>query len=276
MSASLAALIESAPPAPETPVDLAQLWRCYAKSGHGSGAEGELVERHLPLVRTVVGRIAMSLPPHVDIEDLNSAGLVGLLNAIRRFNPCSGASFETYARLRIRGAVLDELRRLDWVPRSVHEKARRVQEVMMTLEQKNGRIPTEPEMAAALRMTLGDYQQLLTEIRPATFVCLDSVRGSDGEEGPRNGEVLADESAESPRDRTAVRELSDLIAARIQELPEVQRKVLSLYYFEDLRLREIAEVFGVTESRICQIHAQAILSLKSFLRRHDSEVLGPR
>jgi RNA polymerase sigma factor for flagellar operon FliA len=256
--------------------DTTQLWSRYAQAGYGSAIESMLVNRHLPLVKTVVGRIAMSLPPHVDVEDLHSAGLVGLLNAIRRFNVRSGAPFETYARLRIRGAVLDELRRLDWVPRSVHEKARRVQEAMLRLEQQKGEVPSEREMAAELKMSLNDYRELVAEIRPATFVCLDSVRSNDGEDGPRHGESLADEQCASPVDQTSNRELAAIIAERIQQLPETQRKVLALYYFEDLRLREIAEVFGVTESRICQIHAQAILALKAFLKRQDPELIGAR
>lgn len=275
MSNSLTTVLEEIEaPAGAGMVDMSQLWRCYASAGQGSSAENQLVERYLPLVRTVVGRVAMSLPPQVDMEDLHSAGLVGLLNAIRRFNARSGASFETYARLRIRGAVLDELRRLDWVPRSIHEKARRVQEVMLRLEQAKGCVPSESDMAEALGISLDEYRDLLTEIRPATFVCIDSARMVDGEEGPRHGELLADDQATSPGEETAKRELARLVATRIQELPEVQRKVLALYYYEDLRLREIAEVFGVTESRICQIHAQAILALKSFLRRHDPDVLG--
>lgn len=271
--------LESPPEVASNPIqftDVAHLWHCYARSGHGSDAENELVQRHLPLVKTVVGRVAMSLPPHVDMEDLHSAGLVGLLNAIRRFNPRSGASFETYARVRIRGAVLDELRRLDWVPRSIHEKARKVQEVMLRLEQQQGGAPSEDDMAEAMGMSVEEFQELLSEIRPATFVCLDSVRGSEGEEAPRNGEILADEFCVAPGEQTARRELSAMIAERIEELPEVQRKVLALYYFEDLRLREIAEVFGVTESRVCQIHAQAILGLKAFLRRQDPEVFAGR
>lgn len=273
---SVSTFESTAVPTAEPPIDLAQVWRSYATSGNGSAAEGLLVEQHLGLVKTVVGRVAMSLPPHVDMEDLYSAGLVGLLNAIRRFNPHSGASFETYARVRIRGAVLDELRRLDWVPRSIHEKARRVQEVMLRLEQAKGGIPSEAEMADALGLGLNEYRDLLAEIRPATFVCLDSVRSVDGEDGPRHSETLGDDTEASPMDQTAFRELADLIAERIEQLPEMQRKVLALYYYEDLRLREIAEVFGVTESRICQIHAQAILALKSFLRKHDPDILSPR
>ncbi len=260
----------------ESRSDKAQLWARYATAGHGSTIESQIVETHLPLVKTVVGRIAMSLPPHVDMEDLLSAGMVGLLNAIRRFNPDSGASFETYARVRIRGAVLDELRRLDWVPRSVHEKARRVQEVMMRMEQEKGGVPTEAEMAEAMDMKLNEYRELVAEIRPATFICLDSVRTSEGEEGPSHSELLADEQSDAPDREASRRELARLITDRLERLPDAQRKVLALYYFEDMRLREIAEVFGVTESRICQIHAQAILALKSFLRRQDPEIVDWR
>jgi len=256
--------------------DTAQLWKCYAGSGHGSPVEEQLVEQHLGLVKTVVGRVAMSLPPHVDAEDLYSAGMVGLLNAVRRYDPASGVAFETYARLRIRGSVLDELRRLDWVPRSLHKKARRVQEVMVRLEQEQGRIPTDEDMAEALGISAAAYHELLAEIRPATFVCLDAVRAGDSEDGLRQAESIANEDERSPVEQASIHELTGIIADRITQLPEMQRKVLALYYFEDLRLREIAAVFGVTESRICQIHAQAILALKSFLRRHDPEAACAR
>src|SRR3954465_511745 len=140
----------------------------YKKVRPGNSAEAQIVEEYLPLVKTVVGRLAMGLPPHVDIEDLYSSGLVGLLNAVRNFDPKGGSSFESYARVRIRGAVFDELRRLDWVPRSVHDKARKVQTIMQRLEQQNGSIPTNAQMAKALDMTLPQYEELLTEIRPAT------------------------------------------------------------------------------------------------------------
>src|SRR5436190_24124430 len=144
----------------------------------GSVAESELVEEYLPLVKSVVGRLAMTLPPHVDIEDLYSSGLVGLLNGVRNFDPNGGSSFETYARVRIRGAVFDELRRLDWVPRSVHDKARKVQTIMQRLEQANGEQPSDDDMAKALKLSLSEYHDLLKEIRPATFVCLDAASSS--------------------------------------------------------------------------------------------------
>jgi RNA polymerase sigma factor for flagellar operon FliA len=212
----------------------------------------------------------MTLPTHVATDDLYSAGLVGLLNAVRRYNPKTGVLFETYARVRIRGAVFDELRRLDWVPRSVHDKARKVEEVMRRLEQRNGEIPSNRDMARELNITEAEYDDLLTQIRPATFVCLDSVRSAEQEGEATQHEAVADSGQPDPGYTTARRELARIITTRLEQLPEVQRKVLSLYYFEDLRLREIADVFGVTESRISQIHAAAVLSIRSFLQKHDT------
>jgi RNA polymerase sigma factor FliA len=251
-------------PSPKT-----ALWPSRRRMRPGSKLEADVVQQHLPLVRAVVARLAMTLPSHVDGEDLYSAGLTGLLQAVRHYNPKAGTSFETYARVRIRGAVLDELRRMDWVPRSVHTKARKVQAVMQQIEQAKGRSVTDEEMAQALKLPLGEYRRWLEEIRPATFVCLDSAYGNDFDDPVSQYESLADQRQEDPMEGAFRHELSRLIAQRIQELPEMQRKVLALYYFEDMRLREIAEIYGLTESRICQIHAQAILNIKSYLRKFD-------
>src|SRR5258707_15306260 len=134
-------------------------WPARGRIRPGSPAEAEMVEKHLPLGKNVVSRLAMTLPPHVDGEDLYSAGLGGLLSAVRQYDPTAGTAFETYARLRIRGSVLDELRRMDWVPRSIHTKARRVQQVMQTIEQRRGRAATDQEMAKALKISVAEYHQ---------------------------------------------------------------------------------------------------------------------
>ncbi len=238
------------------------LWRSYRCKQTRTQAEAALVEEYIPLVKSVVGRVQMGLPSHVDAEDLYSAGLVGLLDAIRHYNPKLGSTFETYARVRIRGAVFDELRRMDWVPRSIHSKAKRVQEAMKVLEHKKRRIPTDAEVAEHLGLSLNDYEQLLEQIRPATFVCLDAAITDEGESGPAQHESFADPRQENPLDGVSRNEMAAIIADRLGQLPKVQKQVLALYYFEDMRLREIAEIFGLTESRICQIHSQAILALK--------------
>jgi RNA polymerase sigma factor FliA len=251
-----------------------ELWRRYPKCGPGSAVENSLIEQYLPLVKTVAGRLAMTLPSHISVEDLYSAGLVGLLHGVRRFDPAGGSSFEAYARIRIRGAILDELRRLDWVPRSVRDKARKVEQTRRNLAHRNGAMPSDEEMAAALDLSPREYEELVKTIRPATYVCLDSLQTGDGEHDGGCHELINDESQMNPGEDASLREMASLMEERLQQLPEIQRKVLRLYYFEDLRLREIAEVYGVTESRICQIHAQAILAIKAFLRRRDPDVFN--
>lgn len=254
-----------APPAPNSQ----ELWKRYHRKSD-LATENELVQKYLPLVSAVVGRLAMTLPEHVSHDDLYSAGLVGLLQALRNYNPACGTAFETYARVRVRGAMLDELRRMDWVPRTIHEKARKIKAVMAELEQKLGQTPTEAQMAKAMKLTADEYSELLDEVRPAAFVCLDSAGSSEDGDSGALYEVIADTANDSPVEQVSSNELKGVILARLQELPEMQRKVLALYYVEDLHLREIAEVFGLTESRICQIHSQAILSMRAYLQRFES------
>jgi len=246
-----------------------ELWRRYHRRADAA-TENALVERYLPLVVSVLGRLSMTLPEHVSHDDLYSAGLVGLLQALRNYDPAGGSSFESYARVRVRGSMLDELRRMDWVPRTIHEKARRIQDAMSRLEQKLGCAPTEAQMAKVMGLSVTEYSELLNEVRPAAFVCLDAV--SLSEEGGTSSlyEVVADTADLNPVDQVSQRELKQVIFERLKELPEIQRKVLALYYIEDLHLREIAEVFGLTESRICQIHAQAILSIRAYVQRYEA------
>jgi RNA polymerase sigma factor for flagellar operon FliA len=251
-----------------------ELWKRYHQQAD-THTENDLVQQYLPLVGVILGRLAMTLPDHVDHDDLQSAGLVGLLQALRNYDPSSGNSFETYARVRIRGAMLDELRKMDWVPRTIHEKARKIQDTMAQLEQKLGRTPSEAEVAKEMKLSVTEYTKLLDEVRPAAFVCLDAVSSSaDNGEAGSLYEVVADNSEEGPAEQASQHELKQVVLERLKELPEIQRKVLALYYGEDLHLREIAEVFGLTESRICQIHSQAIMAIRSYVQRFESGIAG--
>lgn len=267
-SATLSTATEASKAAPGRAM-LQGLWQRYHQED--ASAEGDLVEQYLPLVKHVVGRLAMNLPSHASVDDLQSAGLVGLLQSLRSYDPAAGASFETYARIRIRGAVFDELRRMDWVPRLVHDKARKVQTAIGEFEQRVGRSPTEVETAQALGLSLAEYEKWMEQIRPATFICLDSASHED-ESGTLH-DAFADDTQQSPMASTELSELKELIFQKISNLPEIQRKVLALYYFEDLRLREIAEVFSLTESRISQIHSQAILTIRASIEREEAEAL---
>jgi RNA polymerase sigma factor FliA len=266
---SSSSIVDLAVAPPEAHPTAQELWHRYHQESD-TPSENALVEKYLPLVRAALGRLAMTLPEHVDQGDLNSAGLIGLLHALRNYDPQSGSSFETYARLRIRGAMLDELRRMDWVPRTVHEKTRHLQDTIAQVEQRLGRIPSDIEVAKALNISLSEYQDLLVEIRPATFLCLDATCQVEGVENSSLCDVISDPDAAGPLEQTAHNELKQIILQRLRELPEAQRKVLALYYGEDLHLREIAELLGVTESRICQIHSQAILSIRAYVQRLEA------
>jgi RNA polymerase sigma factor FliA len=247
-----------------------ELWQRYHQQKVEPDVENALVVKYLPLVSSAVARLAMTLPDHVDRDDLQSVGLIGLLQALRNFDPTCGTSFETYARMRVRGAMLDELRRMDWAPRSVHEKARKIQSAMSQLEQELGKTPTDAQMAKALKISVPEYVGMINEVKPAAFVCLDAVNAADESDGGSLHEVIGNEAAENPVEQTSQHELKQVIFERLKELPSIQRKVLALYYLEDMHLREIAEAFGLTESRICQIHAQAILAIRAYVQRLES------
>ncbi|MDB6034830.1 MAG: fliA [Verrucomicrobiales bacterium] len=262
--------------ASETQLGQTELWRRYQTTGHGNSAEEELVKKYLHLVKTVVGKIAMNLPAHVDLDDLQSAGMIGLLNAVRHYKPEVGSPFEAYARLRIRGEVLDELRRMDWVPRSVHVKARKVQAAMERLEPQAGGMPPDDAMAATLQIPVAEYRKWLLEIRPTTFVTLDTISGMDGDDESGERHAVADDSNFPPSFSVSQRELARLIAERIQQLPDLYQKILALYYYEDLRVKEIAQVCGFSESHICQVHSKAILAIKSHIETQEARRMQHR
>jgi len=240
---------------------LSAAWRAY---GEAAQTEEESLKSHLPLVRSVVDRMRASLPNHVEIDDLYSVGLLGLIQAQRRFDPTQGVTFSTFATLRIRGAVLDELRRADWLSRSLRLKAKKVTDVISALEQQSGRPATEAEIAAKLGISNEEYSSLLDELKPMSYVELDATSGDD--EDSSQHDLIADQNQTSASDEAMKKELIKLVVERLQLLPEMQRKILAMYYFENMRLAEIAKVFNLTESRICQIHTQAVLSLKTYIR----------
>lgn len=231
-------------------------------------SESALIERFLPMVRSIVERMRMNLPSHIEVDELYSVGVTGLIAAVRNFDHDRGKTFAGYVSVRVRGAILDELRRLDWCPRRTRAKGRRLRDAVALLEQSLGREPTEEEVRGELGLSAKDYVRLLDEIRPVTFIALDDASAGHGEgEGAFLHETIADPAAPNVRDLMEKDELIKLVSARIDRLPEAQRKVLAMYYFDGLRLAEIAEVYGVTESRICQIHSQAIIGLRAFVHR---------
>ncbi len=246
----------------------AAAWRAYqGVPTSGAVDEKDLIERYLPLVRNVVDRIKLTLPPHIDADDLYSVGVTGLIAAVRKFNPEQGNTFAGYAATRIRGAVLDELRRMDWCPRRARARGRKLKEAINVLEQKLGRAASEAEICKELDLTPKEYAKWLDEARPVTFVALDQHAEGEESDGASLHELLADETDVTGRENLEKAEMLQLLTQRIAELPDIPRKILAMYYFEKMRLAEIAEVFDLTESRICQIHAQTIIGLRAFLSR---------
>ena len=233
------------------------------KKAYGAG-EAEILRDYLPLLNSIVNRLRVALPPHVEVSDLISAGLVGLVQAHRRYDASAGATFGTYAAGRIRGAVLDELRRSDWMGRSCRSKARMVSDAISAFEQEKGRPATEEEIAEELGLSAEGYASLLDEVKPVCYVNLDA--SSDSGDVDMMHELIADERAVTADVDVEKREMIMLMTARIQQMPEMTRKILAMYYFEEMRLSEIAKCFGVTESRICQINAHAILCLRRYMQ----------
>jgi RNA polymerase sigma factor for flagellar operon FliA len=245
----------------------AAAWRAYQGVGSGAIDERELIERYLPLVRNVVDRIKLTLPTHIDADDLYSVGITGLMAAVRKYDPDQGNTFAGYAATRIRGAILDELRRMDWCPRRVRARARKHKDAINALEQRLGRAATTDEICNDLGMSKKEYADWLDESRPVTFVAIDQTGDNGESEGASLHELLADESVVTGRETVEKQELLELLTQRIASLPDIPRKILAMYYFENLRLAEIAAVFGLTESRICQIHSQTILGLRACIGR---------
>lgn len=246
-------------------------YKAQAKKA-SSSQKKKIVREYGPLVKFIAQKIAVRLPANIELDDLISAGVIGLMDAIDKYDPARDNKFKTYAEFRIRGAILDELRAQDWIPRSMREKAKNIERAFSRLEQKLGRTATEEEVAKDLGMGLEDFQETLHQCKSISLLSLDEVGTfANGDRKSLLG-ILESSKSSNPMFQLASSELRDQLAQAIQELPEKQRMVLSLYYYEDLNLKEIGDVLEVTESRVSQLHTQAVLRLRSKLRDHFGDL----
>jgi RNA polymerase sigma factor FliA len=246
-------------------VELRELWRRY-KIHADDRARERLVLAYSPLVKFIAGRMASGLPAHVEEGDLVSYGLLGLIGAIERYEPDRDVKFETFAVARIKGAIIDGLRSLDWVPRSIRARAKSIEEANATLEAVLGRPPIDEEMADQLDLTLEAFRDALREIAKASVLALDDLwTFADPGGGGRIPvlDTIRDPTAVDPATEAQTTELKTRVARAIDSLPEREHLVIALHYYENLTLREIGEILGVTESRVSQLHTRAVLALRS-------------
>ena len=228
----------------------------------------QIVLEHTALIKYIVNRIAVRLPSHIDLDDLYSTGVIGLIDAIEKYDPEKNCKFKTYAEFRIKGAILDQLRSLDWVPRSVRQKSRKLERAYGEIEQRLGRAATDDEVADSLGLEIDKFHTMLNQVRGISMVNLEEVRGSNSD-GDRTGtfaDITEDVHSENPFASLKLLETKNVISDTIGLLPEKERLVVSLYYYEDLNMKEIGGILGITESRVCQIHTKAVMRLRSKLK----------
>jgi RNA polymerase sigma factor FliA len=251
---------------PPAPTSLDELWRSYKTTGDERLRE-QLILHYSPLVKYVAGRVSVGLPPNVEQADFVSSGVFGLIDAIEKFDPARAIKFETYAITRIRGAMIDELRALDWIPRSVRQKARAIERAYATLEASLRRTPSESEVAEEMGIALEELHGVFSQLSLANVVALEELLHAGGEGGDRLSlmDTLEDTAADNPVEVAEDRELRRLLARAVNTLPEREKTVVTLYYYEGLTLAEIGEVLGVTESRVSQIHTKSVLQLRAKL-----------
>jgi RNA polymerase sigma factor for flagellar operon FliA len=252
--------------ATQQPVErgIESLWAEFKRTG-SQPLRNQLIVYYSPFVKYVAGRVLSGLPRHFDEEDLVSYGIIGLIDAIERFEPDRNLRFETYAIPRIKGAIIDELRSIDWVPRSVRTKARAVELAFSLLEATLHRTPSDIEVASELEMTLPEFHKALRKISSVGVMALDEVlRGGDRSERSTLGDALPDRSG-GPVDALEAKESKEALVRAVADMPDRERTVLMMYYYDGLTLTEIGEFLGVTESRVCQIHTKALRQLRSKL-----------
>lgn len=223
------------------------------------------IENYLPMVRRAAARMIGRLPANVELDDLVQAGVMGLMDAMQRYEQGHGAQFETFAMQRVRGAMLDELRGTDWVPRSVRKSQRDIAEAVHTLEHKLQRPPSDSEIAAHLGVSLETYHEMLVDVRGAQLVYTDDYEPEEGETHYLDRHMAPDERSD-PAAQLNDRRFREALVAAIEALPQREQYVMSMYYEHDMNLKEIAAVLGVTESRVCQLHSQSVARLRAKLK----------
>lgn len=229
----------------------------------GKADRDHLLEQHMPLVKRLAHHMKAKLPPSVEVDDLVQAGMMGLLDAINRYEETHGAQFETYAVLRIRGAMLDELRNSDWMPRSTRQNMRKVETAMNTLQQKLGRAPSESEVAKSLKMSLAEYQDLLSDGSGHQLIYYEDFHDEDGNDSFLDRYAVDDSD---PLRALLETDFRQAVIDAIEALPPREKILMGLYYEEELNLKEIGAVMGVSESRVSQLHTQAVARLRAALR----------
>lgn len=230
----------------------------------------KLVIEYSPLIKFIAQKIAARLPSNIELDDLISSGVIGLMDAIDKWDPTRDNKFKTYAEFRVRGAILDELRAQDWVPRSIRDKAKQLDRVTSALELELGRTATEEEISKALNITIEEFYELVNQVRPVSLLSIDDSQTFSNVDKKSILNILEGCRLQNPFNQLNVKTVKDVVTQAIEDLPERQRLVLSLYYYEDLNLKEIGKVLRVTESRVSQLHAQAVTRLRAKL----TQVLG--
>ncbi len=255
------------------PDETLKKWRLYKKT-HSLVLREELIIRYLYLVKYVAGRVAIGLPPNVEFGDLVSYGILGLFDAIEKYDPEHGNKFETYAVSRVRGTIMDELRKLDWAPRLLRKRARELDKKSHILEDRLGRAPTDDELAKSMCISRGSLRKLHSELSSTTFLSLDEVwQNDDGNKPISRLQTIEDSLVNNQFMFVHQNEVKELLANAIDELPDKEKLVVILYYYESLTLKEIGAVLNVSESRVCQIHTKVILRLRGMLKRLGEVVL---